>query len=968
LLSTSPVSGGQDAPVALPLLLAGPILRRVEPTLVTVWVALSQNAAVQLRVWEGQLSSRDAHEASAEFVQSLNEQTWRVGESLHLALLTARIPPESGKTFTPNTTYCYDVQVTPADGSASEPFTLKTLDMLEATTVDHIAHVPLGYEPGLLPSFAPPPSELTDLRLLYGSCRRPSHPDPDAMVWIDDHLLEARRYKDPRARPHQLFLGGDQIYADDVHVLHMLLVTELGQELVGTKTTDGVRTPLEQVDVGQILERTVPVAGDAEFPRAAYSPSTDAEAKAQPLPPDTRLPADRAHLPEEHRKDLTQRAAQFTSTDGANHLISIGEFAAMYLSVWSNAVWPTEVPLARRLPDAAADDIAMPLAWTAELGEDERIRLPALEFPEKIPLFLYREAPKNPKPDTRTPDQKQQDAEKGERREQQSLRKYLRIHADFLAGLARVRRVLANIPTYMVLDDHDVTDDYFLNPVWRDRVLDTHLGQTILRNAMLAYALFQDWGNDPLRYDSGPRAELLTRATELFPTGTLGPEQAATDRLDVLFGHDLRNEVNLAGQYDAVRPPISWHFSVDGPKHRVIALDNRTRRSYVSDLGPPGNVSPEAQADQIPQPPLPAGIELLVVVAPLQVIGPPLIDDLVAPLVYRLTDLGGLGSDSDLNPSSPTGIRQMTGTDPDAIEAWAIDAVTFEHLLRRLAAYRQVVLLSGDVHNSSGTAMSYWRKDDVTPSRIVQFTSSGFKNVMPAKITAVDRSAGFAQQMIRAGLGVERLGWDRAADDLVLLPDGFTALDLVAATRRRLRTEPVMLPTWGWPDDQDDDPETQPETTRSSRLNPAKPPDWRWRTQPLLDRRADLARPEPIRPRQLDDQGIEGKLADPETTVEAYRLIAGRHQSSLRQLRNARQILFRSNFGLVRFEVPEDGPLTAVHEVYTAFTDPDDPNPAARPIPQPYLLQTTPLVVDDEEPPTRLRAKVIEVPPQEETG
>jgi len=39
--------------MSLPLLLAGPILRRVEPTLVSVWVALRDPCNVLLKVWEG---------------------------------------------------------------------------------------------------------------------------------------------------------------------------------------------------------------------------------------------------------------------------------------------------------------------------------------------------------------------------------------------------------------------------------------------------------------------------------------------------------------------------------------------------------------------------------------------------------------------------------------------------------------------------------------------------------------------------------------------------------------------------------------------------------------------------------------------------------------------------------------------------------------------------------------------------
>src|SRR4029079_4006259 len=73
---------------------------------------------------------------------------------------------------------------------------------------------------------------------------------------------------------------------------------------------------------------------------------------------------------------------------------------------------------------------------------------------------------------------------------------------DLEGGLAKVRRVLANIPTYMIFDDHDVTDDWNLNPLWLYLGRTTPLGVTIIRNAYITYALFQDWGNDPLKYEN----------------------------------------------------------------------------------------------------------------------------------------------------------------------------------------------------------------------------------------------------------------------------------------------------------------------------------------------------------------------------------------------------------------------------------------------------------------------------------
>ena len=37
--------------------------------------------------------------------------------------------------------------------------------------------------------------------------------------------------------------------------------------------------------------------------------------------------------------------------------------------------------------------------------------------------------------------------------------------------------------------------------MWYDRVYATSLGVTTARNALASYALFQDWGNDPIKYE-----------------------------------------------------------------------------------------------------------------------------------------------------------------------------------------------------------------------------------------------------------------------------------------------------------------------------------------------------------------------------------------------------------------------------------------------------------------------------------
>jgi hypothetical protein len=74
----------------------------------------------------------------------------------------------------------------------------------------------------------------------------------------------------------------------------------------------------------------------------------------------------------------------------------------------------------------------------------------------------------------------------------------IRAVQEFYAGPPKVRRLLANVPTYMPFDDHEVTDDWNLSGRWVENVNAKPLGRAILRNGLLSFALFQAWGNDPL--------------------------------------------------------------------------------------------------------------------------------------------------------------------------------------------------------------------------------------------------------------------------------------------------------------------------------------------------------------------------------------------------------------------------------------------------------------------------------------
>lgn len=833
----------------LPLLLAGPILRRVEPTLVTVWVALRDAGTVRINVWNGLVQDQSASSlfsgpAATEITGALatTADSIRIGAQLHICTVTFKLSPE--KALAPHLLYSYNVTI--QSGAKTED--LKSLGLLKTGTLDGKPNLAMGYSTGFLPSFALPPAELTDLRILHGSCRLINRNVTDGLAWADDFIEEART--NAKARPHQLLLTGDQIYADDVDAPFLSMIMKLSDQLIGTQTDSSEQpAPLEQLPA---LNRT--------------------------------FPADAVHFPPGYRFTLTLNEARLTSIDGHSHLLSLGEFCAMYLLVWSNAVWPEAFPTEQDLINEL-----LSFEWLGLMPADLRDKTIGPSEKEKLIHFYQLGELSGPVlqqvlggVDVQLPKVFDEKTKKKELRARaEGASRQLLIFKQLWEALPKVRRGLANVPTYMMFDDHEVTDDWYLNPMWRDRVLTNPLGRTTVRNGLVAYALFQGWGNDPVKFESGDNKNLLDEATKLFPPNQVGPDDAAGNTIDTLLGLHQRRPDEV--------PPVKWHYSVKGSRHLLVAIDNRTRRSFVSRIGPPGNLSPAALAEQIPAGPLPAGLEVLVLVAPLPVVGPPTLDEFVAPLVYRVFDVK---SRNDLDDFE--GTKGMAGTNPDAIEAWAFDPISFEALLKRLEPYRRVVILSGDVHNGSCQSLSYWKKGDPEPAVFAQFTSSGMKNVMPWYLRFVDRSFATAQRVIRANIGTARIGWNVGLPAPLVFPEDS---EIASSLLSRLRHEPVLIPAEGWPDG-----------TKKNRL-----PDFQWRAKVLRDERLDEARPE-----AAHVEFINSSNTDITPNIDGYRSVLVRHAKQLTQMLNSRQILFANNLARVRFEIENNTPV-AVQELYTTF-------------------------------------------------
>src|SRR5262249_20387974 len=349
---------------------------------------------------------------------------------------------------------------------------------------------------------------------------------------------------DANVRPHQLFFTGDQIYADDVSPTMVPMLNRIGNDLVGVellptryppKNEDkareayinapipsGFTTPQQRVEdrrkdgkdrLKELKQaRRVRLLEDPCFDRAfqLVYPKTGYKVDAPTDKTDKQglhhWDSTLVNFPSAFRRPLVECEAQFSTSDFDNHLFSFGEFCAMYLAVWANTVWELKSdgkPALATIDEVYADRPPnLPQIWElTACFPDEKECIPRTDI-AALNAYLRKKSVPEASPEGSK-----------ERREAEERRKGYAKHIASLTGfyndLTRVRRALANIPTYMVFDDHDVTDDWNIGRAWRDRVFTAPLGRRIMTTALVAYVAFQDWGNDPLRYRQAPFRELL---------------------------------------------------------------------------------------------------------------------------------------------------------------------------------------------------------------------------------------------------------------------------------------------------------------------------------------------------------------------------------------------------------------------------------------------------------------------------
>ncbi|WP_199270099.1 alkaline phosphatase family protein [Stutzerimonas stutzeri] len=556
-----------DAVTTLPLVLAGPILRRLEAGRLVLWLVGSESLSLRLALHP---------EGEAARVVTLDEEgcrRLRLGTSawLHLVDVRLEVPLPRDRLVE------YDVLV------ARNGVTRGVADW-----APHLIHG--GTE---RPAFVIR-SRYDDL--LHGSCRKPHYPAADGLLVVDALVADVRQ--DPLRWPAALLMTGDQVYADDVAGPTLVAIHALIRRL-------GL--------YGECLEGAVVADSDElmTHPATYY--------RREQL-----LPAFKSNEALRERFFGGVEKPVFTTSNAHNHLVSLGEVLAMYLLVWS------------------------PLPW-------QLIELQAPPLDGDLAERYAREA---------------------------------RCIEAFRAGLPQVARALAHLPSLMIFDDHDITDDWNLSARWEQTAYGHPFSRRIIGNALLGYLLCQGWGNAPDGF-----AAPLDAIETLLASGDDG-------RLDCALHDRVVDEVLHRGDWGYVLPS-------DPP---LVVLDTRTRRwrSERNLSRPSGLMDWEALTD--------FQQELLdhrsvIIVSPAPMFGVKLIET-----VQRVFSWAGLSLLVDAeNWMAHRGAAQV-----------------MLNIFRHTRTPGNYVILSGDVHYSFAYEVRI--RGRAEGPRLWQITSSGVKNEFPRRL------------------------------------------------------------------------------------------------------------------------------------------------------------------------------------------------------------------------------------------
>jgi len=322
----------------------------------------------------------------------------------------------------------------------------------------------------------------------------------------------------------------------------------------------------------------------------------------------------------------------FTSTYAHNHIMTFAENMAMYLLVWSPTLW-------------------------------QLVDLEGVTVPDKYQKIHQQE---------------------------------LIAIKDFVQGLDKVQRLLAHIPTYMIFDDHDVTDDWNLTAAWEQAAYQDPLAKRIIGNSLFAYWLCQGWGNDPKQFTG-----------DFWQAANNYQQHNESNNQDSKLNNATSSRTVQQDSFiDYLLKFSHWQYTLDS-QPKLVVLDSRTRRWRSEHaLDEPSGLMDWEALCELQQELI--GHDAILLVSPAPIFGVKVIET-----IQRLATIAG----------------HPLAVDAENWMAHPGAASTLLNIFKHPKTPQHFVILSGDVHYSFVYDIEL-RFRHHSP-HIWQITSSGIKNQFP---------------------------------------------------------------------------------------------------------------------------------------------------------------------------------------------------------------------------------------------
>lgn len=662
----------------------GPLVRFVDTQRALIWLELETPGLV--RITYGKAGNQRQLPGAKDVPATTSQRyasTVRVG-GRHFALIAL-------EGLEANTVYQYSITLAPQPASGPLPaaqteFTdgvFPKQPLYGGTPVADLSSVSFSGSEWLF--FRTLEATFTALRFAHGSCRKwpgdigqppaaslgdtckrwqgtPGKvltPSPDMLERFGSHWLAKKEWSEwPRFFLHT----GDQIYADDIGV-------NMGTAIVQQRfasVTPGPAGSAGDVSAGAWAGRFAPRYSPRDVPKTPSFTNLDEFCKLRPSVSGNK----------KHDVDFAIRRA----------------VAARRQAAFLSSRPPLPLPFTQR--------VANELLWAFP---DIEAEVPFIDKVNGLRARQRYELPRQPGRDFRI--------------EYPSAGETGGVHAADFAEYAALyeqawgsqasRRVLAHLPSFMIFDDHEVTDDWNSDPGWLEMV---HSDKDRLRywphtitDALCAYWMYQGWGNlAPERWADDPRVKILDEC-----------RKQGRDALPELRRLVLTRSVEKTAPKVKPDDKLDWHFELPTGSVPFVAVDLRTDR----EVNGSGGLS-KARLDWLEQKLTTTRSPVAIVVLPVPFLMP---DPLL--FVFRHLDLTTVVS------RSRSSLALQRGSDiehPAGNLVWVQIRDLIAKLQGSSSALKTVVIISGDVHfscNFDGQLKGSKRK----APRLLQLISSGLQ-------------------------------------------------------------------------------------------------------------------------------------------------------------------------------------------------------------------------------------------------